>query len=409
MAEKETPAKDDAAQQDASTADKPTVAKATKSKTSGPKLSKNGVDKGTIMEVAVDRISRYDNPRHEPSALFAEGYALFGDPEIEDFGEVEDEGPDQGKYFYTKAGEQHVIDGELMPEHYMSLLHMAISSDIDEARAFVDLIEEYENVNRKEDTTAPQSIVELSESMVTFGQLVPILVRKEKDYYIGIDGGRRITAVLYLHAHSRVLRADKDENAPSKVYPARIKVMEWKGKPQDDFTVSLRANLDRKDFGPLEQGSAYCEMLEKINPATGKKWNMKDAAAFLNVQYSTFRNRVALHMPIEYDDTGKRKKGLTDSERQKVVAGELGVTAASRKALGEKHYSESGAPVTNRRKSIPLKMMEKLYDETAERNAERRTALAECMGFTGKTGFAKASKESEKRIAEQDQRDAAAE
>ncbi len=156
------------------------------------------------------------------------------------------------------------------------------------------------------------------------------------------------------------------------------------------FLLSLAANMSRKEFGPLQEGRVFHEMLQQMNPDTGKNWTMKEAAEYLNVGYSTFRNREALWRPKD-PNTGK---GLTDAERAKIAAGEMLVTAASRKALGEKHYSETGEVSKKRKKPIPLSEIQKKFDETDETNKERRQALAECMGLT----LAQASKESDKRI-----------
>jgi hypothetical protein len=132
-------------------------------------------------------------------------------------------------------------------------------------------------------------------------------------------------------------------------------------------------------------------MLQQTNPDTGKSWTMKEAAEYLNVGYSTFRNREALWRPRD-PNTGK---GLTDNDRAKVAAGEMLLTAASRKALGEKHYSATGEVSKTRKKPIPLSEIQKRFDETDESNTERRTAFAECMGLTLK----QAVKESDARIA----------
>ena len=147
----------------------------------------------------------------------------------------------------------------------------------------------------------------------------------------------------------------------------------------------------------MQEGLVYHEMLQQVNPKTKKKWTMKDAAAELRVEYGTFRNREALwrdHDP----ETGR---GLTDKQREQVAAGELGVTKASRIALGERHYADTGKPSGKRNAGVPLKEMQKLFDETAEANKERRQAIADCMGIK----LAQAIKESDTRIEKQDAAD----
>jgi hypothetical protein len=70
------------------------------------------------------------------------------------------------------------------------------------------------------------------------------------------------------------------------------------------------------------------------------------------------------------------------------------LTWAIRKALREEHYSETGERQKNRTHTLPLKEVQKLFDNTAEDNVERRKAFAEVMGLTLK----QAAKESDKRI-----------
>jgi hypothetical protein len=325
-----------------------------------------GKERGKVLEVPIASITTYDNPRNEPENLYNLGYILLGDPSIE---ECDPEETD--------------------PAKFVSLVHLAM--DPDYCYQYVELIEEYESVNRKEEPMADQSIVELAHDIQECGQLVPILLRKGPKGYVGIDGGRRIAAILYLHAKSLVMRAEKHEDAPKRVWPLSVLATTDPCKQGEVFLRSLMVNLSRKNFSPLQEGKVYHEMLQQINPATGKKWSMKDAAAELKVEYGTFRNREALWRPHDAD-TGR---GLTDTQRQKVADGEMGVTQAARKALGESHYAETGKPSGKRNAGIPLKQMQKLFDESADGNIERRQALAECMGITIK----QAVKESDARVA----------
>lgn len=369
------------------------------------------VDIGRIFVLPIGNIHRYDNPRHEPEHLYEQGYTLFGDPKVEEATETD----------------------------FVSLVHLALSDNLDHVRQYVDLIEQYEGpVMRllnpqgkvvstgteaeckaklktqadksgwkiEDHPSAPQSIVELAEDIFLYTQLDPIEVRPGQKTTV-IDGGRRIAAILYLHAKSKVLRADKAEaelfgEGTPKEYPALIQATELKASG-DDFLLACQINLSRKQFTPLQEGRVYHEMLEKVNPTTGKKYTMKEAAAGLGVEYGTYRNREALWRDPEFDEDGKRVKGLTEPERRKVALGEMTVTHASRKALGEKHYSETGAPAHNRNRGLPLSEMQRLFDETPDKNEARRQAIAECMGLTLKQAIA----ESDKRIEEQDRRAAA--
>lgn len=367
------------------------------------------VDIGRLFVLPIGNIASYDNPRYEPEHLYEQGYILFGNPKVEEYNEEKKE--------------------------FVSLVHLALSDEMEHVRQYVDLIEAYEGpvmrllspqnkvvvigteaeckAKLKEQNekagwklekhpSAPQSIVELAEDIFLYSQLTPIEVRQHGGKITGMDGGRRIAAILYLHAKSRVLRADKAEaelfgSGVPKEYPAVVQATELKATG-DDFLLACKINLSRKQFTPLQEGRVYHDMLKKNNPDTGKHFTMKEAATALQVEYGTFRNRESLWRDPEYDDKNKRQKGLTDSERRKVALGEMTVTAASRKALGERHYSESGAPASNRNRGIPLSEMQSLFDKTSSKDAVRRQAIADCMGMTLKA----AEEESEKRIQNQD-------
>lgn len=355
-----------------------------------------GKETGKILEIPIASIVRYENPRREPENLHNMGYTLFGSPAIEEVGEVEEDGPDKGKSYYVESGKRHVVDGKLPENKYISLLHMALDDDF--ADQYVELIETYEAVDRNKEPMADQSIIELAADISRLGQLVPILVRREKTGYAGIDGGRRCAAILYLHAKSKVLRAEKAKDAPKKVYPATVMATTDPCTQGEVFLHSLKANLSRKAFSPMQEGRVYHEMLQQINPHTGKKWTMKEAAEELNIEYGTFRNREALWRP--YDSETKR--GLTDSDREKVFKGEMGVTQAARKALGERHFTETRQVNQARRRTLPVSEIEKRFDQTDEKNVERRRAFAEVLGFEGEKGFKQACKESDERIAHQE-------
>lgn len=372
---------------------------------------------GNLFVLPISAIAEYDNPRHEPSNLYDAGYVLFGDASVE---------------------EPVLSNGK--PEKYASLVHLALSDDLEKARKFATLMEQYEGPiccltngenklvltgtrfecqkmlddqkSRKgwkldAHKSAPQSIIELAEDIQKNGQLDPIELNKSGGKYAGVDGGRRITAILYLHAQSRCLRHDKAENAPSKVWPATVEAIELKCEKGMLWKNSITLNLQRKQFNPLQEGRVYHEMLKRENPTTGKPYTTKEAAEELGVPAGTFRNREALWRPFRPAQKDPKSgkiiapaKGLTDSDRRRVALGEILATAASRKALGEQHYSETGVPSRTKSRGIPLKEMQKKFDETAEGNGERRLAIAECMGLT----LPQATKESDARMKAEDAR-----
>jgi hypothetical protein len=53
----------------------------------------------------------------------------------------------------------------------------------------------------------------------------------------------------------------------------------------------------RSVVAPLHVGRSYHALLEQVNPTTGKKFTMKEAAAAMGVTYATFRNLEALWRP----------------------------------------------------------------------------------------------------------------
>jgi len=314
------------------------------------------VETAKIFTIPCATIKGYNNPRHEPAHLFEMGYDLIAEPDVSE------------PVFEGEEPNRKLVK-------YASLMHMALSDNHQLVAQFVKLVREHESVNRKHDAEAPQSICELADEIALCGQWVPIYITPNN---IMGDGGRRLCAILLLHAESKLKRWNKEKDAPSKVFPATIQATHLKANAADLFRISVKINLSRKQFDPLQEGRVYAEMLQQINPKTKQRYTMKEAAEELMVPYGTFRNRRALCLPRNE----AQGKGLTDADRKAVREGRLTVTAASRKALGEKHYSPTGAPKNTRAKPIPLVEMQRKFDETRANNIERRQAIAECMGLT---------------------------
>lgn len=61
-------------------------------------------------------------------------------------------------------------------------------------------------------------------------------------------------------------------------------------------TGSMREALG--NVSPFELGRRFHELLGQVNPATGKKFTMKEGAATMGVKYAMFRNLEALWRPI---------------------------------------------------------------------------------------------------------------
>ena len=143
----------------------------------------------------------------------------------------------------------------------------------------------------------------------------------------------------------------------------------------------VRKRLERKDLTPLEEARLYDVFMKQINPATGKPWTIKQVAQYVGTPYAQVRNRWALVMPFQpdvvdqYGNVVRKGLGLTEEERVALEGGEMSVVEVTRRALRE----EVGG--TSSPSSIPLRAMERLFDDTNADNFERRRAIAECMGL----------------------------
>lgn len=345
---------------------------------------------GELLVVPFHSITKSVNPRREPAKLARLGFSL-------------------------------IDDGDKVH----SLAHLALSDDMTKVREFVDLIESHEHsdafgddsevsddlsgVDDKEPKVKRASIIALAQSIATTVQLQPVAVRrggKRKDEghnYTLIFGQRRFAAMLYAYAKGRIAAEEGVTSIFSGFHPT-LKATVVSVSEDEAFEMAVRENMDRKDFNPIQEGEVYYAMTQRINPATGKKWNLKDVARHYDQQYATVRNRCALAVPYVEDkldaegNVVKKGRGLTEEERDQILTGKKNVTWGSRRSLREEHYSD-GTPAVKRRKAIPLAKMEELFDLTSASETDivsqaRRLAIAECMGLTMK----KATQESVRRI-----------
>lgn len=350
--------------------------------------------------IPLKSITQNLNPRQEPSNLVSLGYSLLDESDV---------------------------------EH--SLYHMALGDDIEKQRAVVALFEEHENeelygdespkadlsdVEAKESKTGPRmSICSLATSINDVGQLEDSAVKRggkraDGGYnYTLIFGQRRVAAVIYATAANAVAKADGVELPFPNIKPV-VLAKEMNVNEDQAFDLAVRENMDRKNFDPVQEGEVYFNYTKRINPETGKKWNLKDVAQHVGRKYAHVRNRQSLALPYradKIDDNGnviKKGRGLTPEERELVRSGRKTLTWAIRKSLREEHYSD-GTPQVNRDKALPLAAMKALFDNSSDdpNNVEavaRRKAIAECMGKTLK----QAIKESEKRIQEAETKEARA-
>jgi ParB-like chromosome segregation protein Spo0J len=309
------------------------------------------------------------------------------------------EGPEDEVYVLVGPPDEMLKfeDGE---EEMRSLLHMALSENKEHAERYVELINEYESVDRNEYPDAPQSIVELAEDITRYGQIVPAILKETKGGYTLLDGARRMAAIMYLHCKDRL------NNSKSPYKPVLLAVTTDVDQSQL-LPISFVLNNGRKNMTALQEGKYYHEMRQQVNPKTKKKYTLKEISEEVGVLYNTVRGREALfHKPHMKRDlrTGDMKQvGLTEEEREKVRAGEKSITWAMRKALGESQaHARAGEPPKNSKDKIkPLtrKEMESLFDKSGDAAKDFKRAIALCLGYPDtKAGMEKAEKDSESRI-----------
>lgn len=347
------------------------------------KAGEDGVAMDYVVQKAIPiaKIVSTENPRHEPANLFREGIKL--------------------------------IDAK---DTNNSIVHMALSDDMEVVGRLVEMVEKFENDTIED--TAPveddtpftfkegddegerrsQSLISLARSIRVI-QLQAVLVRKgaKDDEYILAFGQRRLAAICYLHAKSRLDIHNKVKGA--KLFPPVITATEAMMTKDEAYEAGLSENLDRKGFTILQEGAVYQEMSKRKNPKTKKPYNLKEIAQKVHNgvkgSYARVRTRHALMMPFvpaEMAADGKTvvkpSRGLTDEDRLNLEMGKLGKTAAIRKALGEQHSkvpatgtpNPDGSPKNKREKPISMADMCKLFDQTSEGNLMRRQAIADCMG-----------------------------
>lgn len=326
--------------------------------------------------VPLERISALENCRNEPESLSAMGFGL------------------------------------------LDLIKMATSEDMDAVREVVKLFETHEGfpasekaaeeIEAKLVVSASPTVLSLAHGIKKHSQLNPVIMRREKDEFILLAGARRCAAICYNHAKSRVDVADGVEGA--ELYPATVIAVDREVGKDEGFEISVQENLHTKRLTPLQEAHIYHTYRGMVNPDTQKKWTLSEIAEHLypgQHKRGTVRSREALLHPRKEpvkDKKGRITKpgtGLTDEDRAMLERGEKTVTWAQRRALGERHYSETGTVQSTRAKAVPLSKMQELFDKSPEKNVERRKAIAECMGLT----LPQAIKASNKRIADAEGKD----
>ncbi len=241
------------------------------------KLTKSSGEQ--LFDLPISEIVEDSSPRHEPAHLFEQGWSLIGK---------------------HREWQPPLVKEGVEAETRLSLIEMAIHKDIETVRRFVTLIETYEVApNRTENPAASQSIVELAHDLAAYHQLYPVLVHQIcPNQWRLVRGSRRVTAILYNHAKGRVDRYDEVKGEVQ--FPATAKAINAQHITKNDATrLAVIANLSRKQFTPLQEARIYYEKCEEIDPETGKKYTIRQAADSLGVEYFRLRNLRALMLPCE--------------------------------------------------------------------------------------------------------------
>jgi hypothetical protein len=90
-----------------------------------------------------------------------------------------------------------------------------------------------------------------------------------------------------------------------ELYSGTLRLIVFADISREDPTHVIDLSLSKEDSRrampasataatPLQQGRKFHEMLKQVNPATGRCFTLKEAAASLGVNYATFRNLEAL-------------------------------------------------------------------------------------------------------------------
>ena len=80
----------------------------------------------------------------------------------------------------------------------------------------------------------------------------------------------------------------------------------------DHFEERIRKHLERPDLTPVQEGRLYEIMMMEINPATGKKWTLKEIARHFGKPYSHMRSRWTLVMPVKGDKATRKGQESSD-------------------------------------------------------------------------------------------------
>lgn len=263
--------------------------------------------------------------------------------------------------------------------------NLALSEKPEDRAKYVELIETYESGERE--------IVELAASRRK-GEAAPVLLRaytvvnkennnKEERYSV-ISGERRVLAAAYNHAKH-------DDKPVVSAIVRRISL----AAAED---IAFDENHQRKPMTDLEIGEFIHKRWEHRKAQLKQGWEKKgkptkkppfiglqEIADELGMEYQFALGREALHY-------------LPEEEKKRLESGKIGYVTAKKMAMackqGKTPDSVPDAP-DGRRRVKTLKQVEELFDNNRQRK-EYCEALADVMNVA----YAKACKESDKRIKE---------
>jgi hypothetical protein len=140
--------------------------------------------------------------------------------------------------------------------------------------------------------------------------------------------------------------------------------------------LAFAENVMRRNPHRLEVGEFLHERRQEKNSATNKNWTIAELARRYNLPYQ----EAVMAEALAY---------LPDGDKKRLMAGKIGLTAASRKGLAIKQGKDPSAPISdkksNRRRVKPLAEVRSLFDNPPVKGVDKqsayRQALADVMGI----------------------------
>lgn len=263
------------------------------------------------------------------------------------------------------------LDEETTP---LSLIHdMALSDDMDQVSKFVEMMETHEQATTDDDPEEKRhGIVALALSRIK-EEIQPVVVRpfsrknaetgEHETFYGMIAGERRVLAAAYAWAKKRL----GDENF-SKAKPS-VGAIVRRMTVDDAFELAVEENAQRLDMTPLEYGEIFHQYREKVNPDTGKKYNLQQIAKKLDLDYQFVRRREALVF-------------LSDKDKERLNEGKIGLSKAIEIGLqlkSGKKADEIEEKKNVRHKALTLKQLQVVFDKSREESEDFLRGLAIAM------------------------------